>query len=230
MRITALLFDLDNTLIDFTKFKKKATYAAAKAMVKAGLKTDPKKLGQKLLKFYYTHGIESDNAFEQYLLKEFKRIDYRVLAAGVNAYLREKYLHLKPYPGVVKTLQILRKKGLKLGVVSDGLRLKVWMRLNAADLDSFFHAVVTFDDTGVKKPAKEPFLKACKLLRVKPEECLMVGDWLERDIEGARRLGMKTCLASYGQKINRSLINYEVNAPQEILKIYECIRGDIEHD
>lgn len=221
MTLKAVLFDLDNTLIDFTKFKKKATYAAAKAMVKAGLKADPKKLGQKLLKFYYTHGIESDNAFEQYLLREFKKVDYRVLAAGVNAYLQEKYIHLKPYLGVVKTLQTLRKKGLKLAVVSDGLRLKAWMRLNAAGLDPYFHAVVTFDDTGMKKPAKEPFLKACKALRVKPEECLMVGDWPERDIEGARRLGMKTVWAKYGIRYpgKNRLISYELRRIDDIVNI-----------
>ena len=198
MKIKAVLFDLDNTLIDFTKFKKKATYAAAKAMVKAGLKTDARKLAKKLLAFYYSYGIESDDAFEQYLLREFKKVDYRVLAAGVNAYLKEKYVHLKPYPGVKETLRKLKEKDLKLAVVSDGLRLKAWMRLNAAGLDKYFDAVVTFEDTGRTKPHRAPFLKARDILNVKPRECLFVGDWPERDIDGAKKLGMKTCWARYG--------------------------------
>ena len=198
MKIKAVLFDLDNTLLDFTRFKKKATYAAAKAMVDAGLKADRKKLTQKLLKFYYQHGIESDDAFQRFLEKEFGKAEPRILAAGVNAYLKEKYVHLKPYPSVVDTLRKLRKRGLKLAVVSDGLRLKAWMRLNAAGLDGYFDAVITYEDTGKKKPSKEPFLKACKMLNVTPEECLMVGDWPERDINGAKALGMKTCWAKYG--------------------------------
>lgn len=205
--IKAVLFDLDNTLIDFTKFKQKATYSAAKAMVKAGLKTDARKLAKKLLEFYYSYGIESDDPFEQYMLKEFKQIDYRALAAGINAYLHEKYIHLKPYPGVVETLRALKKRDLKLAVVSDGLRVKAWMRLNAAGLDKYFDTVVTFEDTGKKKPAREPFIKACKLLKVKPKECLMIGDWYEKDIEGARRLGMKTCWARYGYQARWKIVD-----------------------
>ena len=61
----------------------------------------------------------------------------------MNAYLKEKYLHLKPYAGVAETLHELKQRGFKLGVVSDGLRLKAWMRLNEADLDKYFDAVVT---------------------------------------------------------------------------------------
>lgn len=221
MKIKAVLFDLDNTLIDFTKFKKKATYAAAKAMVQAGLKAEPKKLAKRMLEFYYSYGIESNNAFEQYLLKEFKKVDYSVLAAGVNAYLKEKYLHLKPYPGVGKTLRKLKEKGLKLAVVSDGLRLKAWMRLNAAGLDKYFDTVVTFDDTGVKKPAKEPFLKACRVLKVKPKECLMVGDWPERDIEGAKKLGIRTCWARYLAAAKKAKSDYEIGRFGDILPLID---------
>jgi len=50
------------------------------------------------------------------------------------------------------------------------------MRLNEAGLDSYFDAVVNYDDTGKKKPAKEPFLRICDELWVIPEECLMVGE------------------------------------------------------
>jgi putative hydrolase of the HAD superfamily len=189
---------LDDTLIDFVGFKKKAVFAAACAMVSAGLKADPKKLVEGMLEFYYSYGIESDDAFTRFLEKEYGRAEPRFVAAGVTAYLKEKYAYLKPFPRVVETLRKLKKKGLKLGVVSDGVRLKAWMRLNAAGLDKYFDTVVTFDDTGKKKPAKEPFLKACKELNVKPEECLMVGDWIERDIEGAKALGMKTCLTKHG--------------------------------
>lgn len=216
MKIKAVLFDLDNTLLDFVGFKEKAVFAAARAMVSAGLMTDSERLAKRMLKFYYSYGIESDDAFERFLIKEFGRAEPRVLAAGVNAYLKEKYVHLKPYPGVAETLRKLKKRGLKLAVVSDGLRLKAWMRLNAAGLDKYFDTVVTFEDTSKKKPAKEPFLKACKALKVKPEECLMVGDWVERDIKGAKAVGMKTCLAKYGHVIGK-----KKGADYEIMDIKE---------
>ena len=175
--IRAIIFDIDNTLIDFISMKKAASAAAAKAMIAAGLKDYPQGLADALFSFYLGHGIESDDAFEEYLVQEYNTVNYRILAAAVNAYLKEKYLHLKPYPGVIDTLRELKRQGFKLGVVSDGVRLKAWMRLNGAGLDSYFDAVVTFDDTGKRKPAKEPFLLICDQLDVAPEEGLMVGDW-----------------------------------------------------
>jgi len=201
---------------------KEATEAAARAMFDAGLEAGSIRISEKLLRFYWEHGIESDDAFQRFLEKEFGEADPKILAAGLNAYLKEKYLRLKPYPKVKETLEELKKRGLKLGVVSDGVRLKAWMRLNAAGLDKYFDAVVTHEDTGKEKPAKEPFLKACKELEVKPEECLMVGDWVERDIEGAKALGMKTCLAKYGQVVGRKKgADYEIDDVRRLLDVVE---------
>ena len=218
--IKAIIFDIDNTLIDFMSMKRAASAAAAKVMIEAGLQDAPEDLSDKLFAFYLEHGIESDDAFEQYLLREYETVDYRILAAAVNAYLKEKYLHLKPYPCVVDTIRELKRQGFKLGVVSDGLRLKAWMRLNEAGLDRYFDAVVTYDDTGKRKPAKEPFLLICDLLEVKPEECLMLGDWPERDVQGGRLVGMKTCLAKYGQK-HDAQADYQIESFSKLLTIVD---------
>ncbi len=198
--------------------KKAASAAAAKAMIEAGLQDAPEDLADTLFSFYLDHGIESDDAFEEYLVQEYTAVNYRVLAAAVNAYLKEKYLHLKPYPGVAETLHELKQRGFKLGVVSDGLRLKAWMRLNEADLDKYFDAVVTYDDTGKQKPAKVPFLRVCDELGVIPEECLMVGDWPERDIQGGKLAGMRTCLAKYGQ-MGHAAADYEIEDFADLLDI-----------
>jgi putative hydrolase of the HAD superfamily len=218
--IKAIIFDIDNTLIDFMSMKRAASAAAANAMIEAGLHDAPKDLPEKLFTFYLAHGIESDDAFEEYLKQEYKAVDYRILAAAINAYLKEKYLHLKPYPGVVDTLRELKRQGFKLGVVSDGFRLKAWMRLNEAGLDGFFDAVVTYDDTGKRKPAKEPFLLICDQLDVLPEECLMLGDWPERDVQGGKLAGMKTCLATYGQ-VRPGKADYQIESFANLLDVVD---------
>ncbi|MFH1473405.1 MAG: HAD family hydrolase, partial [Candidatus Aenigmatarchaeota archaeon] len=73
-----------------------------------------------------------------------------------------------------------------------------WIRLAAMNIQDMFDYVITFDDTKVKKPGKEPFLYALKKLKLRPEECLMVGDSLKRDISTAKKLGFKTAFAKYG--------------------------------
>jgi len=136
--IKAVLFDLDNTLINFSEFKKRASSKAALAMKKAGLKADSKKIEENLVEFYFHHGIESDDAFSRFLFKQTGEVDPRILAAAINAYLKEKYRYLKPYPGTRQTLSYLLKKQYKLGIVTDGLRLKAWMRIMEAGLDGYF--------------------------------------------------------------------------------------------
>ena len=134
--------------------------------------------------------------------------------------MKEKYLHLKPYPGVLETLRELKRQGYKLGVVSDGVRLKARMRLNEAGLDGYFDAVVTYEDTGKQKPAREPFLRICDELGVNPEECLMVGDWPERDVQGGRLAGMKTCLAKYGQ-MHETKADYQIESFSKLLTVVD---------
>ena len=81
--------------------------------------------------------------------------------------------------------------------------------------------MVTFEDTGERKPNPAPFLAVLKKLEVKPEEALMVGDWAERDIVGAKNVGMKTAFAKYGDTFNTEIHNadYELNDISELIDI-----------
>ena len=81
--------------------------------------------------------------------------------------------------------------------------------------------VVTFDATGEHKPSSKPFEKISKLLNGSPEYSLMVGDWPERDIVGAKKIGMKTAFAKYGDVFNtkKSGADYDLKDISELLDI-----------
>ncbi|MCX8147052.1 MAG: HAD-IA family hydrolase, partial [Candidatus Woesearchaeota archaeon] len=174
--LKAITFDLDQTLIDFMKFKKKATAAAASAMIKAGFKGSRKRLEKELFDFYLKHGIESEDAFQEFL-KRHNSYNERILAAAINAYIKTKYKNLKPYPKVKRTLKKLKRKGYKLAVISDAPKLKAYIRLDEMKIADLFDVVVGIDDTGREKPSKLPFKKALKALNVRPSEAMHVGDW-----------------------------------------------------
>lgn len=193
--IRAILFDLDDTLVDFMKFKREASDAAAKAMVKAGLKMSVKK-AKKMLFDMYIKDIEGEEVFQNFL-KLQKSYHPRILAAGINAYLSYKYKFNWPLKGVKNTLKKLKGK-YKLGLVTDAPKLKAYMRLDLAGLSDYFDVVVGFEDTNHRKPSSLPFRKALKELNVKPSEAMMVGDWFERDIKGAEKVGMKGVLVKEG--------------------------------
>ena len=191
MALKAVLFDLDNTLIDFVRFKKQCSKAAIRAMIEAGLGMEEEKASALLFKMYDDFGWEDQRIFERFLRKVSGKIDYRILANGIAAYRRVKTGHLTPYPRIMETLIKLKSKGLILGIVSDAPKMQAWLRLAETNISEFFDVVVALEDTGRLKPSKMPFKQAIKKLGFKPEEILFVGDNPERDIKGAKGVGMK---------------------------------------
>ena len=220
--IKSVIFDLDNTLIDFLRMKKLSCDAAVSAMIGAGLNVEKEKAINEVFELYKQYGMEYNLVFQKLLEKLTGGIDYEILANGIVAYRRVRSGFLEPYPNVGKVLYELKRKGVKLAIVSDAPRLKAWIRLVSMKINHYFDLVVTFDDTGEYKPSNKPFMVVFDKLKLKPGECLMVGDWPERDIKGAKSLGMLTCFAKYGNPEATAVdADYEINDIKELLEIVE---------
>uniref|UniRef100_A0A7C4TCK4 HAD family hydrolase n=1 Tax=candidate division WOR-3 bacterium TaxID=2052148 RepID=A0A7C4TCK4_UNCW3 len=223
--IKSVIFDLDNTLVDFMAMKEAAVEAAVVAMIDAGLKMKKELAKEKIFEIYKEVGIEDQTVFDRFLTREFGRIDYRIHAAGIVGYRRAREAALVLYPHVNYTLTELIKRGLKLGVVSDAPRLQAWLRLCQLNLHHIFDEVVTFEDTYKRKPDAAPFRTILERLNVQPEEALMVGDWAERDIIGAKLIGMKTVFARYGDTFGtkNSGADYEIDDIIQLLEIVDML-------
>ncbi len=215
-KIKGVLFDLDNTLIDFMKMKRMACSEAASAMLGAGLKIKSENLADDLFKYYLKYGIEGDYPFTDFL-KERNSYKDEILAAAINAYHRVKSAFLEPYPGVIPTFIQLIKKGIKLGIVTDAPSLKAHQRIDAMKLQGFFDVVIT----EAKKPDSKGFLEAVKKLKLKPQEVMMIGDWPEKDVDGAKNAGLITCFAQYGHTIGilKTKSDHTIQRIEEVLEI-----------
>src|SRR5712692_10629107 len=221
--IRAVVFDLDNTLVDFMSMKRQATDAAIHSMIDAGLGLSFDETKARIEAIYQERGIEFQNVFDQLLYDIFNKVDYKILSAGIIAYRRAREAALVPYPHVYMTLMELLKRGLRLAVISDAPAREAWLRLCYLNFHHIFHTVVTFDDTGERKPNPGPFRKALELLNVRPHEALMVGDWAERDMIGASNIGMKTVFARYGDTFGtiETHADYEISDVKELIEIVE---------
>jgi len=100
----------------------------------------------------------------------------------------------QPFPGVKATLSDLKKRGFRLGVLSNW-DFKLKHALEDAELLSFFDFALSSAQAGVEKPAREFFERGFALARrfkpdLSPKECFYIGDHYEKDVLGARRAGM----------------------------------------
>lgn len=219
--IKAVIFDIDNTLTDFMRMKRAAVDAAVDEMIDAGLTIPKQEMIKKIFDVYWAEGIEDQNIFDKVLEKELGHIDYKILAAAIIGYRRAKDGYMRLYPHVRITLTELLRSGVRLGVISDAPRRNLWQRIVGLGLHHYFEHVVTFEDTFEKKPSPKPFNKILELMQVAPENAIMIGDWAERDIKGAKAMGMKTVWAKYGNEFDTPVsgADYEVDDIYELVNI-----------
>ena len=219
--IKAVIFDLDNTLLDFMRMKSMAIDAALNGMIEAGMVFQHSIARERIFEIYEEKGWEYQEVLDDFIKEETGNLDYKILAGGIVAYKKAKEASLILYPNVYSTLIALSKMGLKLGVVSDAPSREAWIRICSVNLHHIFDAVVTLGDTGEHKPSSKPFKKIISLLNINPESSLMIGDWPERDVLGAKKLNMKTAFARYGDVFNtkNSGADYDIDNIKEILSI-----------
>lgn len=100
----------------------------------------------------------------------------------------------KPYPETIEALEALKKKGVKIAIVSNTPKLSVDGILEKFGLDKLFDAVCFSFDKGYLKNDAELFDAALNDLGVGKDDALMVGDSMETDIVGAENAGVTAVL------------------------------------
>ncbi|MBP1913024.1 TIGR02253 family HAD-type hydrolase [Thermococcus stetteri] len=225
--IRAVLFDLDDTLVDTTKLAELARKNAVENMVRHGLPVDFNTAYSELLELINEYGSNFGKHFD-YLLR---RLDLpqnpKWIAAGVIAYHNTKFAYLRSVKNSKRVLLELKREGYKVAVVTDGDPIKQWEKILRLELDEYFDDVFISDYLGVKKPHPKIFLKALKKLGVKPEEAVMVGDRLYSDIYGAKNVGMTTVWFRYGKYRDREMeyVEYADFTIERLEDLLRIIRG-----
>jgi putative hydrolase of the HAD superfamily len=225
--VKAIIFDLDNTLVDFSRLKKLAIRGGVKGMLEAGLEADETEVYDRIFEIYEEKGWEYQTVFDDVILEFHGKQNLKFLAAAITAYKKSREASLVPYPGVYATLIALIKRGIKLAVVSDAPGREAWLRLYQLNFHHLFDVVVTHSDTGEFKPSPKPFTLALEKLGLNAEDCIMVGDWPERDMTGARNVGMTTVFARYGDIFNTIDHggDFEIARIRDILTIVDKLGG-----
>lgn len=111
------------------------------------------------------------------------------------------------YPGVLETLEALRRAGVSMGVVSNKPEKFTEKIVDELGLRTFFGVIVGGDSIAVKKPDPGPVLHALERLDCPASESLMVGD-SGNDVESGRRAGCRTAAVTFGFRSRAQLQRY----------------------
>lgn len=188
MKYRGILFDLDGTLLDTLE---DLTDAVNYAMQKYGfsLKTIEQVRAyvgnglENLMTLCIPDGKEHQNFTEIYL--DFKAF-----------YLSHSLVKTKPYKGIIKLLEKLKAEGCSMAVISNKNDIAV-KELNEAFFKDIVPVAIGESENVRKKPAPDSVYEAMSLLKLKPEECVYIGD-SDVDILTAKNAGLPCISVTWG--------------------------------
>lgn len=229
-----LVFDLDDTLLDFQDTEKKSLELIFKKynipfeeQSIMSYKHINKNLWNQLEKGLITKEDIFSQRFEQF----FKLYGYNIQGYAIEKEYRN-YLNIghKLIPGAIETLTILKEQGYKTFAGTNGVGETQRQRLNDSKLISLFDDLFISEEIGFEKPAPE-FFKAIsnKYTHITKENTLMIGDSLSSDIQGANNWGIDSVWFNpSSQKSSIMKPTYEIKDLVELVPILDKRRGNNE--
>ncbi len=199
MPVRAVLFDLDDTLVDHTH----ATLAATRAAValERALSHVPfddiVRHSQALLERFHPQAVAGHLTFEQARVERYREL---LRAFGCSCERAEELAvaHLRAYqaaertvPGAEALLGHLSAHGIALAIVSNNTRAEQEAKLRRRGLFDYFAEIIVSGDHKIAKPDPQLFLLALGKLGIAAESCVHVGDNWDVDVCGAVAAGIR---------------------------------------
>lgn len=188
-RCTAVLFDLDETLLDRTA-SIEVFVAGQYERFEPYLAHIPLALYRQRFLALDGHGYVPKDVVYENLVAEF------AIAAPADRLLDDFNEHgwraCILFAGALELLGRLRSDGYKLAIITNGSIRSQQAKVQTSGLDQWVDHVLISEEEGIRKPDPEIFHRACRRLQVEPGACIFVGDNPEADVFGAHRVGMRT--------------------------------------
>lgn len=115
-----------------------------------------------------------------------------------HAYWDTLIAHMQPAPGILELLAELKKQGIKIGICTDMTAYIQYRKLEQLRMGSFIDMIVTSEEAGAEKPHPRIFELCVDKVGCRPEECVLIGDNVKKDVLGAVNYGL--CGIWYSQE------------------------------
>lgn len=213
--IRCVIFDIDNTLYDYTKANKAAMEAVhGYAEKELGLIPDEfdrlaaeasRKITGRLSKDNPGGSAVTHNRLIRFqnLLETCNLPPYPHALNLYNCYWNTLLDNMECAPYCREVLQELQNRKIRTGIGTDMTAYMQYRKLERLDLLPLIQFIVTSEEAGVEKPDSKFFELCIQKAQCAPEECLFIGDNPKKDIEGAQKAGMKTLRYCPGETSDR---------------------------
>lgn len=124
-------------------------------------------------------------AFER--LGAFNELEAFELADGYSR-RQEEMIHL--FPGAVETLEELQRRGIRMGLITNGMPLTQRAKIDRFHLEKYFEFCLIEGEVGFGKPDVRVFELALEKLGLPASEVWMIGDNLVWDVAAPQKLGI----------------------------------------
>lgn len=187
MKIKAVLFDLDETVLDRSKTLELYLWWEATEHHNF-LNEDSEKYIQSFIELDNNGSTRKEEVYAV-LIKEFDIQEFSAeqMTHTYNSVLGNFVVEKRH---IADSIATLKSQGLKIGLVSNGQTPFQEEKVESLGMSKLFDTIVVSEAVGFRKPDVEIFKLASDNLDVTPEECVFVGDNPVADIEGANNAGM----------------------------------------
>jgi putative hydrolase of the HAD superfamily len=118
-------------------------------------------------------------------------IEHPSLASAIaQAYGELRDEDAQPFPDALDTLRLLRKRDIRLALITNGSARLQRRKIEKYDLAAFFDCVLIEGEFGIGKPDERVYLHALSQLETPPARAWMVGDNLEWEVAAPQQLGI----------------------------------------
>jgi putative hydrolase of the HAD superfamily len=217
--IKAILFDLDNTILDRTSTFNNFTNSFLKIYF------DHIEVKQEIFDriiYLDQDGYKDKKELFSELLEELpwkmKPLQTELLDFYKTEYVKNAVLmeHTR------EILQHIRKK-YKTGLITNGNTSIQYGKIDILEIRSDFDLIIVSEEAGIKKPDPKIFELALTKLELSPEQCIFIGDHPVNDIEGAAKIGMKTIWMKVNQPWKDELTAKPIYSIEKLNELYELI-------
>lgn len=216
LTIKAVLFDMGNTLVKYDYGSPEEVFQ--KILLTLGVSrslddiqkafVNTEKEAENIKLFSSFGKIKCEDYWHQWnsiVLKHLKIAGNQEIARVVHPKWFD-YVDGTLYPEVKEVLSELKKRRLRIGLISNGYEEEIDFVLKEANLEEgIFDIIVGVDTVKKVKPSLGIFKYALNSLNVEPEETLFVGDNVEVDYKGAEKAGMYALLVDRTEKQQEGL-------------------------